>query len=120
MLTEIIIPDGCTMSLGTYCFGDCTRLTTIYLPNTIPNGGDESFYNDRNLEFVTLQNGWNASRINLSYSIKYSHDTILSWFNALADRTGDTAYTLTIGATNIAKMTAEEIAIATNKNWNIA
>lgn len=40
--------------------------------------------------------------------------------NGLADLTGQTAQTLTLGATLIAKLTEEDIAIATNKNWTIA
>ena len=39
--------------------------------------------------------------------------------NGLADLTGQTAQTLTLGATLIAKLTEEDIAIATNKNWTI-
>jgi surface protein len=39
--------------------------------------------------------------------------------NGLADLTGQTAKTLTLGATLIAKLTEEDIAIATNKNWTI-
>ena len=40
--------------------------------------------------------------------------------NGLADLTGQTAQTLTIGETLIAKLTEEDIAIATAKNWTIA
>lgn len=39
--------------------------------------------------------------------------------NGLADLTGQTAQTLTLGATLLAKLTEEDIAIATNKNWTI-
>jgi surface protein len=39
--------------------------------------------------------------------------------NGLADLTGQTAQTLTLGATLMAKLTEEDIAIATNKNWTI-
>jgi surface protein len=39
--------------------------------------------------------------------------------NGLADLTGQTAQTLTLGATLITKLTEEDIAIATNKNWTI-
>jgi hypothetical protein len=39
---------------------------------------------------------------------------------ALADRTGQTAKTLTMGATNLAKLTDGQKAIATNKNWTLA
>lgn len=34
--------------------------------------------------------------------------------------TGQIAYTLTTDPTNFAKLTADQIAIATNKNWNLA
>lgn len=40
--------------------------------------------------------------------------------NGLADLTGQTTQTLTIGETNVAKLTEEDIAIATAKNWTIA
>lgn len=40
--------------------------------------------------------------------------------NGLADLTGQTAQTLTLGATLSAKLTEEDIAIAVNKNWNLA
>jgi hypothetical protein len=40
--------------------------------------------------------------------------------NGLADLTGQTAQTLTLGETLIAKLTEEDIAIATAKNWTIA
>jgi len=41
-------------------------------------------------------------------------------FTALADRTGQTAYTLTLGATNLKKLSDEQKAIATDKNWTLA
>ena len=104
-------------------FGRNTILQTAYLPNSIiytdTNSNYMPFYGCTNLEFVTLEQGFNAS-INLSNSTKYSRDTILGWFGALYDRTGLATNTLTIGSTNLAKMTAEDIAIATAKNWTIA
>lgn len=39
--------------------------------------------------------------------------------NGLADLTGQTAQTLTLGAKLIAKLTEEDIAIAVNKNWTV-
>lgn len=49
-----------------------------------------------------------------------NHDSLLYIINNLIDFTGQTTQTLTMGATNKAKLTPEEIAIATNKNWTIA
>ena len=39
--------------------------------------------------------------------------------NGLADLTGQTTQTLTLGATNRGKLIEEDIAVATNKNWTI-
>ena len=45
---------------------------------------------------------------------------MIAMFNSLKDLTGDTAKTLTLGSTNLAKLTDEQKAIATNKNWTLA
>lgn len=104
-------------------FTSCSSLETINIPasiTTITQRNYFSFFGLTALKNVTIENGFNCNNLNLSASTLYSHDTILSWLNALYDRTGLTAYTLTIGTTNLNKMTAEEIGIATNKNWNLA
>ena len=47
--------------------------------------------------------------VKLSYSLrdstKLTHDSLLNVLNGLADLTGGTAQTLTLGATNLAKLT---------------
>lgn len=118
-LEEIILPEKLN-NLGTYTFYDCGKLKTIYIPGTVSGMGANIFTNCQNLEFVTLGNGFNANNLYLSASTLYTRETILQWLNALVDRTGQTAYTLTIGATNLAKLTEEDILIATNKNWTLA
>lgn len=122
--TKIQLPENLIV-INSYEFADCGMLKTINIPATVVSlqGGTTAFQNFQNcvsLENVTIESGFNCNGLNLSVSTRYSHDTILSWFNALADRTGQTAYTLTIGTTNLNKMTAEEKAIAINKNWNLA
>lgn len=61
-----------------------------------------------------------VSTSNYFYSNSLSHNTLIRILNALYDysESSDT-YTLTLGATNLAKLTAEEIAIGTNKGWTI-
>lgn len=52
-----------------------------------------------------------------------NHNSLIKILNALYDYAseGSTAtYTLTLGATNLAKLTDEEKAIATNKGWTLA
>lgn len=70
-----------------------------------------------NLEFLTLTNV--KVSINISSSTKYSRETLLGIINNLVDLTGQTAQTLTMGSTNLAKLTDEDKQIATNKNWSI-
>ena len=117
-LTTVILPKG-IKTLDVCAFEYCASLSKIHLPNTL-SSFNGSFLYCGNLEDVTLDNDFNCNNVNLASSTKYSHDTILSWLNALADRTGLTAYTLTIGATNLAKLTEDEKKIATDKNWNLA
>ena len=69
---------------------------------------------------VALGDNFNCNGLNLSSSTKYSVDTLVAMFTALADRTGQTAYTLTLGATNLKKLSDEQKAIATDKNWTLA
>lgn len=118
-ITNLTFPKGIEQ-LGNYAVASCSSLTNMFLPNTFKNIGSYAFSGSYNLENITIESGFNCYGLNLSISSKFSAETIVSWFNALADRTGDMAYTLTIGTTNLNKLTNEQKAIATNKNWNLA
>lgn len=64
-----------------------------------------------------------GQNINFQWSHLLTHDSLMSIINALVDYSEDTSgttYTLTLGADNIAKLSAEEIAIIENKGWNYA
>ena len=140
-LTEIVIPDGVTY-IGSYSFSYCDKLKSVTIPESVKTVGTLAFVSCTSLknltilskigyvmnsafkycnalEYVYLPFNFNSD-INLSASTLYTRETILQWLNALADRTGLTAYTLTIGATNLAKLTEQDILIATNKNWTLA
>ena len=67
--------------------------------------------------FNTLA-GFNPTGLNLAASTLLSRDSILAMFNNLA--TLSTAKVLTLGATNLAKMTSGEKAIATNKKMDVS
>ena len=46
-------------------------------------------------------------------------DSLVSVINALPQLDSGTSYTCTIGSTNLAKLTDEQKAIATNKGWTL-
>lgn len=59
--------------------------------------------------------------INISSAIGLTRENIVNHILAkLGDNTGKSALTLTLGATNLAKLTDEDKAIATAKNWTLA
>ncbi len=59
-----------------------------------------------------------GQNIDLSASSRLSRASMLSALAALADRTGaEDTYTCTFGATNLAKLTAAEKAVAADKGW---
>ena len=59
---------------------------------------------------------------NISSCTNLSHDSLMNVINNLWDlaASGKNAQKCVLGATNLAKLTAEEIAIATNKGWNVS
>ena len=117
-LEKIILPEG-FKRMTTNVFRNCTSMTEVYLPGTVASIGVSAFTGCTALENVTLGQGFGAS-VDFSASNKFSADTIVAMFNALADLTGSNAKTLTLGAENLAKVTEEQKQIATNKNWNLA
>ena len=58
--------------------------------------------------------------INLQWSTKLTHDSLMSAINTLKDYSADTSgtvHTITLGADNIAKLTGDELLMITNKRW---
>lgn len=69
-----------------------------------------------NFEGIIAKNGLDLTRC----ENKINHDSLMSVINCLKDYSADTSGTtwkVTLGATNLAKLTADEKAIATNKGW---
>lgn len=110
-------------------FYGCRSLKTVYLPSTITSDYYSSlsttvsayyvFYGCTALEDVQLGQDWNMS-LRLDVSNNLTVDSMVAMFNSLKDLTSETAKTLTLGATNLAKLTDEQKVIATNKNWTLA
>lgn len=88
--------DATTIASTTYGFNGCTSLVFIK-------------------GFTNL-----SKTLSLSECTRLSHDSLMNVINNLKDLTGFTAQTLTLGSTNLAKLSAAEKAVATNKNWTLA
>lgn len=118
-----------------YMFKYCDRLTTLDLSSFDTSSVTNMmfmFYNCSNLATIigthTLEEvqagtikalkGTKES-LNLSYSPNLERASILALLYGLADLTGQTANTVTLHATAKARLTAEDIKIATDKNWNV-
>ena len=90
-------------------FYNCTNLTTIIGTHTLEE----------------VQAGTVKALRGLKISISFSESpnleraSILALFYGLADLTGKTAQTVTLHATAKARLTAEDIKIATDKNWKV-
>lgn len=73
-----------------------------------------------NLENLTIQGVIGKNGFDVSDSAKLTKVSLLSVLNALEDKTTDTSGTvwkITLGATNKAKLSADELKIATDKGW---
>ncbi len=93
--------DACTSM--SYMFYNCSSLSSLL-------GGSQ----DKPSAFGGVKVSLSVSNSPLDKA------SLLAVIKGLADLTGKTQQTLELEATNKAKLTANEIKIATNKNWNIA
>lgn len=127
-LEEVHIADG-TATIGYSVFYKCTALKKVYLPSSITSCTSSSltssssgyyiFYDCTALEDVQVGKDWNMSlRLNCSNNITV--ESMAALFENLKDLTGEAAKTITLGAANLAKLSDEQKAIATDKNWTLA
>ena len=104
-------------NMGSMFYG-CSRLKNIIgtLDLQKVTNANYMFYGCSALEEVHIHNlGRNLS---LSDSPKLTHDCLVELINNL--QTVTSTKTLTLGSTNLAKLTDEEKQVATNKGWTLA
>lgn len=111
-----------TSNSGT--FADCYALKTIDELVVSADTGHHStnFRNCESLENMIVTGTIGQNGFNVQWSPNLTHDSLMSIINCLADKSGDTSGTVwevTLGETNIAKLTEEEKKIAENKGWVI-
>ena len=103
-----------------YMFYGCQKLVSI--PSLDLSSADNTktsymFDGCSNLEHIGITGTIGVS-LDLKNCSKLSHDTLVAILNALVPKTSGT-WKLTIGSTNIAKLTQEELDIATTKGWQV-
>lgn len=116
-------------------FYNCTNLIDIPELNAQKvNNLYNTFYNCKKLtNFGGLTNlgqaysttasaNYNNLKLDLSSCSGLTHDSLMNVINNLYDikTKGCKTQGLILGSTNLAKLTSEEIAIATNKGWNVS
>lgn len=131
-IPAIDTPKGVTFS---YMFYDCSSLTTIPKldmsdANTVMSmfegcssltnlGG---FLNLGKSYSTTVSANYGYCRLMLSSSTKITHKSLMNVIDNLYDikTKGCKTQQLTLGSNNLKKLTAEEIAIATDKGWTVS
>ena len=100
-------------------FQACSSLTTV--PEMDVSNVTEIGFIFRACSSLTDLGGFIGLKLNLdlSASSKITHDSLMNVITKAADVTAAPA-TLTLGSTNLAKLSDEEKAIATNKGWTLA
>ncbi len=116
-------------------FYNCIKLTTIPKLNASSSININNFaYSCKSLtDFGGLENlgqaysttssaNYGNYKLDLSTCTALTHDSLMNVINNLYDiaTKGCNTQQLVLGSTNIAKLTAEEIAIATNKGWTVS
>ena len=104
-----------------YMFYRCYDLSTVKLVSFVAQAN--MFESCSKLTNLTVTgtitvNATNALKLN--YSKKLTVESLLNVLNALKDNTGGTTYNIQLGSTNLAKLTDEQKAIATNKNYTLS
>lgn len=115
-------------------FQNCTSLITLpQLDASSMNDFAKDFYGLDNLEnfggllnvgqaySTTTSASYRWYALDFTYAPKLTHDSLMNIINGLYDiaAKGCQTQSLVLGSTNLAKLTQEEIAIATNKGWNV-
>lgn len=102
-------------------FEGCSSLTTVTTNFSGLTVGGAIFSNCPNLTTITLTGTLDTDYLDFSIGLEaLTIDSLVSILDALKDRTGDTQYTLVLGEYHLSKLSDEQKAIATNKNWILA
>lgn len=116
-LTEFPMLDLSNGTFFSFAWYACSALTTIGQLDL--SSGTDFTYTWNNCSSLTNLGGFGAisADIDLSASTLLTAESIMNVINQAATVTGKT---MTLGSTNLAKLTDEQKAVATNKGWTLA
>lgn len=110
-------------------FSGCVSLKTVKFDviasglGINESGANNMFYNCTSLEDIQIPVDWTTNMFlsngSATYTNMLTHDSMIAMLENLYDYSDGTTHTLTLGTTNLERLSAEEIAIGTNKNWTI-
>ncbi len=115
-----IIVTGVTLN-NTFSFSSLVTIRELVVDENTTQASNAGFDGLSSLQNLTIT-GTITFNLNLSWS-PLTHESIMSVISALKDYSEDTsgtAHTITLGTTNLAKLTDAEKAIATEKGWTLA
>lgn len=121
-LTTLVLPDGFGQKAESLvnCFGYCNGLVSVHLPTGFGRNSTSNrncFYDCSKLVDITGNPNFKTAIV-LSYSPNLTHDSLMVVINGLQTVTSSQA--LTLGSTNLAKLTDAEKKVATDKGWTLA
>lgn len=116
-LTTIPLLDTSNVTSTYQMFSNCSSLTTVPALNVDKvTRMNDMFGNCTNLKSILMTNI--GANLNIASSTKFEREDLLTILNNL--KTVTSSQRLTMGATNLAKLTDEDKLIATNKGWTLA
>lgn len=110
------------MKIGTQFFADCPSLEYVVLGSEeypMNSISTNIFMNDPSLKHIEIVGVINET-FNVRWSPLLSDASVQNIIDVLADLTGQTAKVITFHADVKAKLTEEQIATITSKNWTLA
>lgn len=118
-LATIPLIDTSKATNMSYMFNDCNNLTSVPAidVNNVKNFVNMLF-NCSRLETIHMKNIGENLDLYGTYSNRFTRETLLEIIGNL--KTVTETKTLRMGSTNLAKLTKEDKAIATNKGWTLA
>jgi len=119
-LKKLYLPDRLqSFSGGTAVVKGCPLLNEIWFPNTINVAITQDTIQDCPvLSKITLQSNFNVNA-NFGNCTSLTRESVIQMFRNLKDLSGAASKVISIHQTVYDRLEAEDIAIATSKNWSI-